>query len=92
MSTVRSERESSDPPAPGAHRRPALRVVRSAPTRRVVSSLEHAIGLSSLMLFIGSAIAMRESVLQDADGPLFPIGCALFLLSVLLPVAAGRRS
>jgi hypothetical protein len=101
MSTVRRQPTESDPAAAArGQARPALRLVPppaaetdddGARTRRVFNSVEQSVGLFSLLLFVGSAIALRESVLRD-DNLLFPAGCALFVLSVLLPLATRSRS
>jgi len=43
-----------------------------------------------LGLFIGSAVVLRQSVFADGEVLLFPIGCGLFLLSVLIPALTPR--
>lgn len=100
MSTVSRRPTETGTAAPVREQaRPALRLVPPPPaetdddgsrTRRVFNSVEQSVGLFSLLLFVGSAIALRESVLRD-DNLLFPAGCALFLLSVLLPIATRSR-
>ncbi len=101
MSTVSRRPTQSDTAAPVREQlRPALRLVPppaaqtdadDSRTRRVFNSVEQTVGTFSLLLFVGAAIALRESVLRD-DNLLFPAGCGLFLLSVLLPIITRSRS
>jgi len=59
--------------------------------RARLRSLEETMNFFSLVLFLGSALVLRESVLKGDDSPFFPVGCGLFLLSIVLPVAARQR-
>jgi hypothetical protein len=78
-------------PAKPATQRARTSAERTEEARASFRTLEDTMNVFSLTLFLGSAVVLRESVLKDSDSLIFPIGCGLFVLSVLLPMAARRR-